>query len=402
MFFRGRRPLVATLGVALLAVPLLNASAQTAGAPPPSSSSQAGAQAEPWMLRSASGDYQVGPTGSIQAGALAMLANRSPVQSGLLLRRARLGANGRVARYVAFNTGWNFVNGAPTLVNAYATVRLSPLFGVRVGKDKVPVGYEYLISGNYILFPERALPTLLAAGRELGIRALGELPVRGTTYDVGVFSGKELAGRVVTRPLRSTRGWIAGLGGQLGISTEGHARTLTSLNTSVDQTYFWYAPDVTPRGRLTRVVPAAFYYWKSVGAFGEYIRATESISRRGVATDVASQAWQVAASVVLTGEAATEAGLRPLHRLNPRAGHWGAVQVALRYGRLTVGREAFASAAAAADASDGAREFTAGVSWYPEAHLRYELAFERTTFGAGPSGTRPPENSLQMRAQAAF
>ena len=41
--------------------------------------------------------------------------------------------------------------------DAYFDIRFSPKFRLRTGKDKTPIGYELLISDNFLFFPNDRL-----------------------------------------------------------------------------------------------------------------------------------------------------------------------------------------------------------------------------------------------------
>ena len=97
-----------------------------------------------------------------------------------------------------------------------------------------------------------------------------------------------------------------------------------------------YAATASANGGRQRVSPAVFYYYKSFGAFAEYMRSTQAISRTGAEADVTNQGWEVTGSVVLTGEPASDRGVRPKNGFDPANGHWGALQFVTRYSALTV------------------------------------------------------------------
>ena len=91
---------------------------------------------------------------------------------------------------------------------------------------------------------------------------------------------------------------------------------------------------------------------------------TRCRSRGRVTDDIANKAWQVAASWVLTGEAATDAGagVRPRAIFDPSTGHWGAFQVAARSMHRRVDQRAVDLGFAAA----GGKQGGGGVDRRPE------------------------------------
>jgi phosphate-selective porin OprO/OprP len=128
--------------------------------------------------------------------------------------------------------------------------------------------------------------------------------------------------------------------------------------------------------------------------------AYAAILKDGVRGDVSHDAWQVAASWVLTGEAAGERNVRPRVAFDPPSGHFGALQLAVRVQGFAVGREAMARGLAAAGASRTAKGVAIGLNWYPNPLVKWNVNFERTTFDAGSS--RRPENALLVRTQLAL
>lgn len=132
----------------------------------------------------------------------------------------------------------------------------------------------------------------------------------------------------------------------------------------------------------------------------EYVRSTQEISRSDSTYDVTNNGWGVTGSYVLTGEAASDRGVRPGHAFDPSTGKWGALQLATRYSQLTVDPLAFTNGLAAATASRKASAFTVAANWYPAAFIKYYATFERTSFDGGTS--RPTENVIFFRTQVAF
>src|SRR5258705_11695470 len=93
--------------------------------------------------------------------------NEEPAPTNtFLIRKARPMFTGRIMKYFDFKVMPDFGNGTSVLQDAYLEIRFSPAFRVRSGKDKVPVGYEWMIGDSYVVFPERALVTDLVPDRD--------------------------------------------------------------------------------------------------------------------------------------------------------------------------------------------------------------------------------------------
>lgn len=403
-------------GIALGSLWPSTARAQAPAAPPPPVT--AGWQ-DGFVLQSPNGDNR------LVIGAIAQMDGRFaiddplPITNTFTIRKLRPVFSGRIAKYFDFKVMPDFGNGTAVVQDAYFDIRFSPRFRVRTGKDKTPVGYELLIGDPYLLFPERMLASSLVPNRDIGVQVQGDLTPK-LFYAAGIFNGvpdgssttteldanssKDLAGRVVWQPFRSSgtpAGRLNGLGFQIGGSAGSQSGPLPSFRTSVGQTYFSYAAGAAASGGRRRVTPAVFYYYKGFGAFGEYVRSTQAVARSGVGRDVTNQGWGVSGSYVLTGEPASDRGIRPKNVFDPAHGTWGALQIVARYSSLTVDRDVFSAGLGAATASREARSFTVGLNWYPIAYVKYYATFERTTF-AGGGATRPAEDVILFRVQLAF
>ena len=106
---------------------------------------------------------------------------------------------------------------------------------------------------------------------------------------------------------------------------------------------------------------------------------------------------------MLTGEAATDRGVRPRANFDPgRSGGWGALQIAARYNELRVSHNAVALGFAAAGASRAAEAWTFGANWYLNPYVKWVFNFERTVFDGDAEGPRRAENAVLFRAQLSF
>jgi phosphate-selective porin OprO and OprP len=341
----------------------------------------------------------------------------TPIVNTFAIRKVRPTFSGRVLRYFDFKVMPDFGSGTAVILDAYFDMRFSPKLRVRSGKDKAPVGYELLVGDAFLLFPERSLASSLVPNREVGVQLQGDLNPKvyyaggifngvvdgsSSTTDVDTNNGKDLAGRVVVQPFRSARtpaGALNGLGFQIGGSTGRQVGTLPSFRTSVGQTYFSYAAGAAADGTRTRVTPTLFYYYKGLGAFGEYVRSTQKISRASTTQKFTNTSWNATASFLLTGEAASSGITRPRRPFDPPTNSWGAVQLVTRFAVLDVDDDIFASGLAGAGASEKARQFTVGVSWYPASVFKYYLNYERTEFDTITTPSRPTEHIILFRVQ---
>jgi phosphate-selective porin OprO/OprP len=353
---------------------------------------------------------------NLQFGALVEVDGRFDVNNptstlidGFLLRRLRAVVQGRFAKYFEFRIMPDFGQGTTVLYDAYFDTKLSDTFRVRAGKDKTPLGYEQLQSDFAVVFPERALVTDLVPNRDIGIQARGVLAGGHVTYDGAVFNGVPdgANGDVDTNGSKDVDGRLTVKFGGLELAIAGtdgrQSGSLPSLKSNAQQTFFSYNSTATANGNRTHVSPAASFYYKAFGSFAEYVRSKQAVSKGAVTDDITNTAWEATAFVVVTGEHATDRGvLAPRRRFDPAQGTWGALQLAARYGSLTVDPQAFAAGLAATGSSRTAQAAGVDATWFTNAYVKYVLSYERTVFDDNPGGPRKPEHAIIFRLQFAL
>ena len=374
-----------------------------------------------FFIQGSNGDYRLAFGLNVQTDGRFSLDEPLPITNTFTARKIRPTFSGRVARYFDFKVMPDFGNGTTAVLDAYVDTRFSQAFRIRVGKDKTPVGYELLLGDSNLYFPERALASSLVPNRDVGIQAQGEVSGGRLTYAGGVFNGvadaassttdvdtnsdKDVAGRVLWQPWRSTATpgtALSGLGFHLGGSIGEQTGGLPAFRTSVGQSYFSYGTGVTANGRRTRITPAGFWFYKPFAVFAEYVLSTQDVSRAGVNHEIANHAMEITTAVYLTGEPAGTGITRPRKPFDPAAGQWGAVQVLARFSHLEIDGETFVSGLAAAGASGRADQWTAGLNWFPTSFIKWYVNYERITFDENVAGSRPVENVILFRGQLAF
>ena len=412
-----RQPLVVLTLVLCLAAARTAAAQQTAPpAQPPFTAGEGG-----FAVQSSNGDFQ------LRIGVLAHLDGRFALDdeneslvNTFAVRRLRPYFRGRVARRFEFSVNPDLAGGTLVVQDAYVDTVFTPAFRVRVGKAKTPFGLERLHSAASLLFFERALPTALVPNRDVGVQVLGDLAGGAVSYLAGVMNGvpdggsadvdtadgKDVSARLVVRPFHAqpAASPLRGLGVAMSASSgdQSGAAALPSLRTASLQQVFLSYSGATADGRRVRYSPQAFYYHKGFGGYAEYVHTQMPFVKGALKNGIAHDAWQVAGSYVLTGEAASDAGIRPRANFDVEKGNWGAVQIAARYHALRVDDAARTAGFAAAGASLKADAWTLGANWYLTPNLRYVVNFERTVFDDDPDGPRPAENAFVFRTQISF
>ncbi len=389
---------------------------QPAPAPVPTPPPVVAGWNEGFFIQTPDGDNRLQIGFVVQADGRFALDDPPAITNTFVMRKVRPVFTGRVGKYFDFKVMPELA-GSVVLLDGYFDIRFSPRFRLRSGKDKTPVGYELLIGDAYLIFPERSVVSLLVPNRDVGFQAQGDLAGGRLLYSGGIFNGnppdgtsaitdvdtnggKDLAGRVVWMPFRSTttpQHTLSNFGLHLGGSTGNQTGALPSYKTSAGQTYFAFPATTTADGRRNRVTPAVFLYLKGFGGFAEYARSTQDIVTSGIPRTVTNQAWGVTASYVLTGEATSDRGVRPKRPFDPAAGAWGAVQVAARYAELRLDRDLFASETADT-ASRTTQQMTFDTNWFLNNYVKIYATYERFTF----SGPLAHENLILFRSQLAF
>jgi phosphate-selective porin OprO/OprP len=345
----------------------------------------------------------------IQLGTIVQMDGRfsdsANVTDTFFLRRARIIAQGRVARFFEFIILPDFGNGGVVVQDAYAETRLSSAFRIRAGKSKTPVGLEQLYSDAGLPNTERSLATNLAPNRDIGVLVLGNVFANHLSYIGGVVNGvpdaangdadtndsKDLVVRVTIR--------LGPIGAAVGASHGSQIGPLPGFRTGAQQLFFSYRPDVAADGMRNRVSPSAFIYYKSVGGFAEYVRNTQAVTARGVTTDIVSTAWNVTGIIVATGERLSDSGSAPVEPFEPANGRWGALQLTGRVSSVRADPQAFELGFAAPGASRTATSYGVAATWYNTPNIKHVLSYERTIFDGDGDGRRNTEHAVIFRVQ---
>jgi phosphate-selective porin OprO/OprP len=357
-----------------------------------------------------------------------------PAIDTFTLRRVRPIFEGTVFKIFDFRIMPDFGQGAATLFDAYLEGRFSPLFKVRAGKFKPPVGLERLQSATDILFVERALPTNLVPNRDLGVQISGDWAGNVASYAVGVFNGavdlgnqadadtndgKDVDARVLFQPFLVSGGPLKNLGFGVSATSGNHEGILTapglpSYRTPAQQTFFSYRSDATAAGtvladgRHTRFSPQGYFYSGPFGIIAEYVQSKQEVRRGTVSADLTHTAWQASASWVLTGGEPSFRGVAPKKNFDPANHTWGAFELAARYSTLELDDDTFPTFASPTSAASSAKAWAVGLNWYLNKSLKVMLDYEQTKFEGGASvngtgiGDREDENILFSRFQIAF
>jgi phosphate-selective porin OprO/OprP len=383
---------------------------------------------EGFSLKSPDGEFTLRLRGLLQADSRSVDGRDDPKASDdtFLLRRARPYFEGTLFQDIDFRIVPDFGEGKAALQDAYLDFKYVPEAKLQIGRYKMPFGIEWLQSNADTLFTELALSGNLTPNYDVGVTLHSESLFNGRlSYALGVFNGavdngsidsdldnsKELAARVFATPWKGgDNPLLDGLGLGFAVTTgdkEGDAtrgQYLPSYKTPGRQTFFKYRDDAFADGESIRYAPQLYYSYGSFGLLGEYLVSSQQVTRGTNSDKLQNKGWQVAASYVLTGEAASYKGVTPRQAFKPSADTWGAVEVVGRVSRLDVDEDAFPTYADPAKYAESAQAWGLGLNWYWNKNVKWMFDYEHTTFDGGETGgrDREAEDAVLIRAQLAF
>jgi phosphate-selective porin OprO and OprP len=390
---------------------------------------QATAGKDGFSLRSGDGNFVLRLRGYVQFdGRFWAGDEQKPQIETFVLRRVRPIFEGTVYKIFDFRIMPDFGQGQTVLQDAYLEARFNPAFRVRAGKFKPPVGLERLQSATDLLFVERALPTNLVPNRDLGVQVGGDLAGGVVSYAAGIFNGvpdganadadtndgKDAAGRLFFQPFVKGTGPLKNLGFGVAASQGSQTGTPTSTGLAAYKTpgqvnFFTYRSDGTAAGTTVadgthyRLSPQGYLYSGPFGLLAEYVISRQEVRRDLVSDTLEHKSWQVAASWVLSGDAASYRGVTPKKVFDLAAHTWGSFEIAARYSELKLDDATFPVFASITSSARSAKAWAVGLNWYLNRNLRLLFDYEDTQFeGGAATGDREDEKIFFSRFQIAF
>ena len=381
-----------------------------------------------FAIKSTDGNYSLRINGYTQIEAREFAANNKEELgevSSILARRVRLMIQGTVARdfdfYLQPDFGYNnafssITSTTPTaygvaLQDAWLDYKYFPDATIKVGKMKTPFDLENLQDSRNTDFVELGLTSGLSPQRDIGVQVGGNLYYDWITYAGGIFDGaadKETGyggystaaggdtnnrsgtGRVFIKPFKDTSmDVLKGLGAGFAVSYgKQKGSDLPSFISPGQAPVFSYNSNVSAAGPQLRTEPQAYYYYKSLGILGEKVTDQEELQYTSGSQIYRirpnNEAWQVAGTYVLTGEDASYSGVTPKHDFDLSSGHWGAFELAGRYGELKLDSSIFSENFANLNTSISREHAWAmGINWYLSRNIKVVFDFEQTKFNRG-------------------
>jgi phosphate-selective porin OprO/OprP len=390
------------------------------------------ASANGFTIKSADGAYAMKFRGYFHTDSRVFFSDRAELGANtFVVRRVRPIIEGTLAKNFDYRIMLDFGQGSATLQDLHLDINFIPQFKIRFGKFKSPFALERLQSATALTFIERAFPTNLGPNRDVGVMLFGELFGGALEYFAGAFNGvldgssgdldatdgKNVTGRVFSQPFAKShfaalKGLGLGIAGDIG-NQDGSATSTNFANyrTSGQAVFFRLKPAVAAVGAVdaggqrSRLSPQGYYYSGPFGLMAEYTVSSRNLRRTvdTTSTSIVNRAWQVSASLVLTGEQTSFRGTLPKNPFDPAKGEWGAFELTVRAHSLIIDDDAFPMFADQDVSAKKALAWTVGINWYLNKHAKFALNFEQTSFDGGAiTGDRPTEKILLSRFQMAY
>lgn len=351
---------------------------------------------------------------------------RQPV---FLVRRARPIIEAQLPGHFFFRIMADFGNGKLDIPDAYIENNLFSAVGARIGKFKSPFSLEVLQSTTANPFIELSLSSQLAPNRDIGGQLQGDIGNGLVSYAIGVFNGtadgtnidgdwnrpKDLAGRIFVQPFPTFPALKGlGIGGAFTYGDHSDPRdpkkwsstitpaSVSGLKTAGQESFFKYRDTTYASGDETRLDLQGNYYVGPFGLTGEYIN-NKSFIKLKTQKEITNTGWNVSVIYALTGEPNSFKGLKPFRNFNPVKGQWGALELAARVSSVEVDNSIFPVFADSTKQAKKAIDYTGGINWYLNRHIKILLDYTQTQFtGGAKKGNAPDENLIAGRVQVVY
>jgi phosphate-selective porin OprO/OprP len=404
--------------------------------------------ANKFALESADGQYSIGLTGGFQGDvgyypgfdARSKVVGPQDLNSGFNARRARIGVTGKATdqfNYTFIYDGGNSSDATPKGIET-AQVNYVGIKGLSIdfGYANQQFTLDQSTSSYDTLFMERATPSNIATALNTGdnrssfgakyynerywVGAYLTGPAVGDTHGVAERVGafERAAYQVLQDPNYTLH---VGVGiDELFKAPNSGPGTANAISLSdqpelrVDTTTF---ANTGTLGTVANPVTSAQIYdvelagnYQSIFAQGEFFHY--DIDRRGL-KDAQFDGGYGQIAWTLTGEShkyvptsASYTRIVPAHAFSPSEGYWGAWEVAGRVSYVDLNSNFTAglpiSALSQPSAINGGRQtsYTAGLNWYPNSYMRFELNYVHTEYDkANPSTVTGAKIGVPVGAQ---
>lgn len=351
----------------------------------------AGWNGQHFFLRSADGNFEANISGYAQLDFRGYQRGNHPPNT-FLIRRARLGLEGKVMRDFDFKIEGDFADTASTLLRDFY-VRFHRNNGLQAtfGQFRLPYSQEEIRPDAVQDFVERSLVNNLAPSRSPGLMISGVLHKGVVEYQAGAYNGKgllanntvgtpESAARLRFKPWKNSDGvWAKGFAFGGTYSMGRNAINGTSVRGQTDSRSFTFFAPETVNGPIIRANGELTWIIGPAAIRGEYDQVNEFRNRLGPhgtnLPGLVAKGYVGQFTYLLTGENKTESGaVTPKHPVfadekGRRA--FGGWELKFRYSTLQLDD--------GTPKSNRAQTFYTGVNWYLNNDVRYvlDLGLER-------------------------
>jgi phosphate-selective porin OprO/OprP len=393
------------------------------------------AGAEGFSLQSADKNFVLKLSGFAQVDARDYVSTARGGRDTFTIRRMRAIASGSVYHDFEYYLQTDFASGVTStttnnsfMQDAYVNIHHWDGLQFKAGKFKEPVSMEVLPLDQYLWFLERGFPTELAPNRDVGAEIQGTLWNGALVYQAGAFNGvpdggsgdvevadndKDAVVRVIGAPFKNTQidalqNFAFGLGSSYGLQGGSATPTFATMGR---QSFFKYNSTVSETGQHLRLDPQLSYYWGPFCGYWEYAISDEKFHSSVKNTPhpyeyFENTGWDVVGSWYLTGEK-NVFGVLPAveHPFRFDGSSWGALQLAARFGQLSLDPNSFPVYAASGSAQ-GATSWSVALNWYLNHNVKCIFEYTQTAFSGGSQTagavTANDERVIQGRLQFGF
>ncbi|MEW6131356.1 MAG: porin [Acidobacteriota bacterium] len=338
------------------------------------------------FLQSADGSFTTNIIGFAQFDFRGYQAGDHPPDT-FLVRRARLGVEGKLANYFDYRVQGDFADTRNTLLrDAFLTIHKTDEFQLRFGQFKEPFSQEEMSSITNIDFVERSMADNLAPSRSPGVMAFGLINKGVFEYAIGAFNGKGLLAnnnnntpegivRFRFSPLKNKLGSMFKNFAFGGAYAQGRNQDGVSVTGQTEsRSFMFFAPEPV-NGKITRANGEFSWTLRQAQIRAEYDQVNQAREGLGLGGSdlpgVVAKAFVGQFTYLLTGENKSETNpVTPKHELFSNDGSargFGAWELKARFARLQV--------ADATAKSNHAASFYFGANWYMNRFLKYVIDF---------------------------
>jgi phosphate-selective porin OprO and OprP len=338
------------------------------------------------FIRSADGRFETNISGYAQLDFRGYQEGNHPPNT-FLIRRARLGVEGKLDKYFDYRIEGDFADTSNTILrDFYGRIHRINELQFTFGQFRLPFSQEEMRSDNHQDFVERSLVNNLAPSRSPGLMISGILNNGAFEYQVGAFNGKGLlatnnngtpdtALRLRFAPGKNGRAFLTKGLYFGGAYSQGRNFNGTSVRgQSESRSFTFFAPEPI-NGKHYRANGEITWLLGPATIRAEYDQTNQARANLGPGgtnlPGVVAKGYMAQFTYLLTGENKPEAAaVTPNHNLfdseNGKQG-FGAWELKFRYANLQI--------ADGTSRSNRADTFYFGPNWYMNRFLRYLLDF---------------------------